>query len=369
MTMARKVQDTITVELPERATIFELVMTSANDGWLVGAVFAPDAETLQSGLIMRCHDQAWRPIDDPLPVAFLDGIAMVSTEEGWATGHSQDKRQSYLLHYSSGHWRQVATPFQPADGKYYGGIRMLSPDEGWIVVNSASSWRGQIESLLLHYYGGSWVPISVPTPVVWDFVPVGPDDLWLVGNASTLGPKRKDSTIAHFQQGQWTAVPAPEHVLLGALCMPSGAAGYATGWQPHPPYPTGPSQPPAVVLAYDGTTWTPLQTGADPVAQEIHLLGSTDAWAVSKTRPKPLDGPSPNDVVSAVQHTTGALDQPWPTVDWPFTDIIHLGPIVRAASDEYWAAALSQTLPLGKDSFRWELLHFAAGSWREYPPR
>jgi hypothetical protein len=47
----------ITVDLPERATIFELAMTSPTEGWLVGAVFAPDHRTVQSGLIMRYHDQ------------------------------------------------------------------------------------------------------------------------------------------------------------------------------------------------------------------------------------------------------------------------------------------------------------------------
>ena len=367
--MATNISDTITVELPERATIFELAMTSANDGWLVGAVFASDAETLQSGLIMRLHDHAWRPIDDPLPVAFVDGIAMISPDEGWATGFSQDKTRSYLLRYSGGHWRQVPAPFQPTDGKYYGGVRMLSPDEGWIVVNSASSWRGQIESLLLHYHNGSWTPVSVPTPVVWDFAPVGPDDLWLVGNASTLTTLRRDSTIAHFQQGQWDAIPAPGHVLLGALRMQSSSTGYATGWQPYLPYPGGPSQPPAVMLAYDGTAWAPMLTGADPAAQEIHLLDHTDAWAVTKSPSNSPYGPSPNDVISAVPHTTGALDQSWPTVDWPFTDIIHLSAIVRAAPGEYWAAAQYQTLPLVAGAFHWELLHFASGAWREYPSR
>jgi hypothetical protein len=192
----------ITVDLPERATIFELAMTSPTEGWLVGAVFAPDLRTPQSGLILRYHDHAWRPIDDPLPAAFLNGIAMVSPDEGWVTGHSQSKSQSksqsYLLHYTEGYWRPVGVPFQPTGGQCYGGIRMLSADEGWIVVNPASSWKGQIESLLLHYRHGAWTPVTVPTPLVWDFAPVGPDELWLVGNASTREPDRRGSTLAHF---------------------------------------------------------------------------------------------------------------------------------------------------------------------------
>ena len=359
----------ITVDLPERATISELTMTSPTEGWLVGAIFAPDFHTLQSSLIMRYHDHEWRPVDDLLPIAFLDGISMVSPDDGWVTGYSQDKSQSYLLRYTGGHWRQVAVPFQPTDGKYYGGIRMLSGDEGWIVVNSASGWRGQIESLLLHYRNGAWTQVAVPTPLVWDFAPVGPDDLWLVGNASTLGPHRRDSMLAHFQQGQWTTTPAPAQVLLGALRMQSAAAGYATGWQPQPPRWNRSSPPPAVALQYDGVAWQPIQTGADPAAQKIVLFDQTDAWAFVRTLPEPQYPPLANDIVSAAQHTASTMDMPWQIVDWPFTDIISIGSMVRAAPGEYWAAAHYQVPPGAEGDFHWDLLHFADGAWHEYPPR
>jgi ClpX C4-type zinc finger len=359
----------ITVDLPERATIFELAMTSPTEGWLVGAVFAPDHRTVQSGLIMRYHDHAWRPIDDPLPVAFLDGIAMVSADEGWVTGYTQNKSHSYLLHYTGGHWQPVAVPFEPTGGSYYGGIRMRSADEGWIVVNPEFSWKGQIESLLLHYRHGAWTPVTVPTPLVWDFAPVGPDDLWLVGSASVRRSDRRDSTLAHFQQGRWTATPAPDHALLGSLRMWSASAGYAVGSPPQPPGWKGSSPPPAVVLRYDGRTWDPIQTGTDPAAQQIELFDDTDAWAFVRT-PPPL--PLANDVVSAVQRTVGQLGSQWQwrAVSWPFTDIIHIGPMVRAAPGEYWAAAKYVVPPEYPQNFHWELVHFTTnGSVDEYPPR
>ena len=366
----------ITVDLPERATIFELTMASPTEGWLVGAVFAPDLRTPQSGLIMRYHDHAWRPIDDPLPVAFLDGIAMVSQDEGWVTGYDQSQSQSYLLHYTGGHWQPVAIPFQPTGGQYYGGIRMLSADEGWIVVNPASSWKGQIESLLLHYRHGAWTPITAPTPLVWDFVPVGPDDLWLVGNASTLGPDRKDSTLAHFQGGQWTTTPAPDHALLHSLRMWSASAGYAVGSQPEPPHSKRSSPPPAVVLQYDGTTWTPIQTGADPAAQQLEIFDDTDAWAFVRTpAPPPPPTPTPppplqaNDIVSTAQRMVGRIGSQWQAVSWPVTDIIHVSQMVRAAPGEYWAAAQYVVPPEYPQNFHWELLHFADGGVHEYPSR
>ncbi|HEV2460134.1 MAG TPA: ClpX C4-type zinc finger protein, partial [Ktedonobacterales bacterium] len=101
---------TPTVDLLERATIFDLAMTSPTDGWLVGAVFAPDSHTLQAGLILRYHDGQWRPIDDPLPLAFLNSIAMVSPTDGWATGYNRSQGQAYVLRYTGDHWQPAAVP-------------------------------------------------------------------------------------------------------------------------------------------------------------------------------------------------------------------------------------------------------------------
>src|SRR5260221_13963872 len=111
--MDLSISKAITVDLPERATIFELAMTSPTEGWLVGAVFAPDHRTLQSGLIMRYHDHEWRPIDDPLPVAFLDGIAMGSPIDRGETGYDQTRSQSHSLHYTGGDRQTVAVALHP----------------------------------------------------------------------------------------------------------------------------------------------------------------------------------------------------------------------------------------------------------------
>jgi hypothetical protein len=350
----------ITADLPERATIFELAMTPPTEGWLVGAVFAPDHRTLQSGLIMRYHDNQWRPIEDAIPVAILDGIAVVSADEGWVTGYSQSQSQSqsqsYLLHYMAGHWQPVEVPLQPAGGSFYGGIRMYSADEAWIVVNSEYSWKGQIESLLLHYRNGAWTPVTVPTPLVWDFAPVGPDDLWLVGNASVRSSDCRDSTLAHFQRGQWTTTPAPDHALLHTLHMWSASAGYAVGSQPQPPGWNRTAPSPAVVLRYDGRTWDPIQTGADPAAQQIEIFDDADAWAFVRTPAPttPLTLYLVNEIVSAAQRTVGRIASRWQVVKWPFTDIISISPMVRAAPDEYWAATHYVVPPEVEGHFHWE---------------
>jgi hypothetical protein len=210
-----------TVNLPDRATIFDLTMTSPTEGWLVGAIFNTDFKTTQAGMILHFSHCQWQPISDPLPNAFLDSISMLSPTEGWATGytHSGD---NYLLHFTHGHWQQVTAPYQATDGSYFGGIKMLSPDEGWLIVNSKFSTQPPIWSLLLHYQHGTWSRVTVPIPTVWDFAPVGPDELWIIGNSSAA--IRQDSTLAHYRAGQWTTTPAPGHVLLYVLRMLSPTA-------------------------------------------------------------------------------------------------------------------------------------------------
>jgi ClpX C4-type zinc finger len=88
--------------------------------------------------------------------------------------------------------------------------------------------------------------------------------------------------------------------------------------------------------------------------------------------PTPPPMPLANDVVSTVQRTVERIGSPWQwqAVNWSFTDIIHIGPMVRAAPGEYWAAAQYVVPPEYAQNCHWELLHFTTnGGVDEYPPR
>jgi hypothetical protein len=349
-----------TVNLPDRATIFDLTMTSPTEGWLVGAIFNTDFKTTQAGMILHLSHCQWQPVSDPLPNAFLDSISMLSPTEGWVTGYTQSG-DNYLLHFTHGHWQQVTAPYQATDGSYFGGIKMLSPDEGWLVVNSKSSFQPPIWSLLLHYQHGTWSQVTVPIPTVYDFAPIGPDELWIIGNSSTLN--RQDSTLAHYRAGQWTTTPAPGHVLLYVLRLLSPTDGYAVGWQPQPTNSTRSSPPPAAVLQFDGTAWKPIQTGADVAAQSVVVFDHRDGWAFVQP---PSSANLPNAVIGTAQHEVGGH---WQTVPWPFSDVIAIGTVVRVSPGEYWASALHQAPPYSSGDFRWGLLHYVDGMWTAYSQR
>jgi hypothetical protein len=348
------------VDLPARATIFDLTMTSPTEGWLVGAIFKTDLKTTQAGMILHFSHCQWQPVSDPLPNAFLDGISMVSPTEGWVIGYTMSG-DNYLLHFTHGHWQQVPTPYQATDGSSFGGIKMLSPDEGWLVIDSKSSFEPPIWSLLLHYQHGTWSRVTVPIPVVWDFAPVGPDELWIVGNNSTLN--RQDSTLAHYRAGQWTTTPAPGHVLLASLSLLSPTDGYAIGWQPQPVMGHSSLRPAAAVLQFDGAVWKPIQTGADVAAQTVVLLDHTDGWAFVQ----PSDRVDlPNVPIATAQHEVGGH---WQNVPWPFTDAIIIGTVVRASPGEYWATVFFQIGPPTPGDFHWGLLHYVHGTWTAYGHR
>jgi hypothetical protein len=348
----------IKVNLPARATIFDLTMTSPTEGWLVGAIFNTDFRTTQAGMILHLSHCEWQPVSDPLPNAFLDSISMVSPTEGWVTGYTMSGN-NYLLHYTHGHWQQVTVPYQATDGSYFGGIKMLSPDEGWIVIGSKSSFQPPIWSLLLHYQHGIWSRVTVPTPTVWDIAPVGPDELWIIGNSSTLN--RQDSTLAYYHAGQWTTTPAPDHVLLASLLLLSPTDGYAIGWQPQPTNANPVPPPPAAVLQFDGAAWKPIQTGANVAAQTVVLFDHTDGWAF--VQPPGSAGLPGNVPIASAQHEVGGH---WQNVPWPFTDAIGIRPVVRASPGEYWAAAQFQIGPPTEGDFYWGVLHYVQGTWTAY---
>jgi hypothetical protein len=153
--------------------------------------------------------------------------------------------------------------------------------------------------------------------------------------------------------------------------MPASAGSAARArYQPRTPARPGQSGRPHVLLHYDGTTWSPIVTGADPEAQQIVVFDEGDLWVFVRT-PIPPPPIRMNDLVSAAQHTVGRREDrwQWQAVDWPFTDIISVHSMVRAAPGEYWAAAYYGVLPERAENFRWGLLHFVDGTWREYPRR
>jgi hypothetical protein len=170
------------------AFVAALRMISDREGWaLVDNAVQSGDHTHTVSAVYHFVDGAWKAhstLDGGASASFGD-LAMISPSEGWATGakvaadaHGNTAHapiKSLLYHYANERWSEwpLALNGLPYAVLYH--ITMVSATEGWIVGTEQSAYFGattdnfQQHSVLLHYSGGAWAPVTTPTvgtPVV-----------------------------------------------------------------------------------------------------------------------------------------------------------------------------------------------------------
>lgn len=94
-------------------------------------------------MIAWYHNGAWQiqtHFIGPFGQTFfsLNGVAMVSPDEGWAVGNG-----GVILHYQSGAWTQAQSP----TGENLSSVIMISVSEGWAIGDHGT---------MLHEQSGTW---------------------------------------------------------------------------------------------------------------------------------------------------------------------------------------------------------------------
>ncbi|HEV2459298.1 MAG TPA: hypothetical protein VGS80_13140 [Ktedonobacterales bacterium] len=220
-----------------------LSMISPGDGWAVGATILPSpaagtsgsASPVPAGVILHFTGGTWR-VQQIIPNAAINGIAMDAPGDGWAVGNDLTGQQTsngsspnssapsppmLLLHFTAGHWVKVLVPHvdpQHLVG-YFGSVFMSSPADGWISgdANTSTTSPDQVANsfVLLHYDGTSWTEVATPTIKgragyviagyeITSFSVPAPNDVWAVGSAV--------STPEHFQIGPQGSGPISTNV-------------------------------------------------------------------------------------------------------------------------------------------------------------
>ncbi len=156
-----------------------VAMTSANSGWAVSA----------DGFIMHYTGDTWVNWNSPNPSEKLYGLAMASSDDGWAVGEDFDAdsapTHTLLMHYTDGSWVQVAAPTK----NFLYAVSMVSSHEGWAVGAGGT---------ILHYLNGSWSVAPSPTPYTLRAIQMlSPTDGWAVG---------VQGVILHYAHGTWAKV-------------------------------------------------------------------------------------------------------------------------------------------------------------------
>lgn len=360
----------IQASLPANSMLSDLAMTGPAAGWAVGAVAdSATAPTTDHALIMRYSNCEWKPVSMNIANAKLAGVAMISANEGWAVGEQTqgNTKAPLLMHYKNGTWSRVT--FSNAGTIYtFTMVRALSTGEVWIVGRTPPGKKANPGISLLHFSSGQWSRIDTPFNEVSDIAPAGPDSVWLIGE-NYANYSTHVSELAHYQSGALVKdVSLPQSTYLTSLRMLAPDDGWATGYA----YVSGnetatnPTVNHPIALHYDGSSWSQVNIGASPSAYSYYVLSQGDAWSYS------ISTSVPQHIVSTQREQAGQ----WQNVPWPFKDIVSFGQPVCATTDACWTIGTSllpgKRVPNGSGGSTVVyaqapvLLLYASGSWHEY---
>lgn len=377
--------DALGASLPPNAIISDISMTSPRDGWAVGWVQqgGPEQTVAPKTLLLRFQNCQWQPTGESIAAAELFSVSMSSATDGWAVGatvidesgaqapsttpHSWGSAQLLALHYVDGQWQRASLP--SGTSGFSAKVRMTASGDGWMLIDSGKShtdpYTVKNAYTLLHYQSGAWTPVPLTFDTsgaleLWDVAALAPDDCWVVGYGTTAS---ETFAVAHYHQGVWTTWSASQlgmtYPTLYAITMSSptdvwvaGSYGYQDATGDH-------SAP--LALRYDGVTWTREPIGDYGDQHEGHDImtlaaqAPTELWAFPQTFQ--LDTPR--------YHMAHGSNGVWTWVAATPDSILSVNTAVFVSESEGFAAAETQT-PTGRASI---LLHYANGAWSAIPAR
>jgi hypothetical protein len=278
--------------------MFGLGVVSPDDIWVVGRT----ENGLSGSPLWSEHwdGSQWTAVEVPpdpnLPYTFLSHVAVVSSDEVWASGAADDGGTSpvhgLLRLWDGTAWTAVDVP-HAGTWSNYAGLAFSGRDDGWLVGASAPGVTGRPTSAILdHWDGSSWTEASVPSTLcdgaesfLYDVTAIAATDAWAVGSCGDPDPW--SPLVLHWDGLTWTqvAVPVPPGANLPFL---EGMTALATDdvWA------VGTQQTKEPLIAHwDGTSWTDV---ASPAQSEVARLESIvavsagDLWAVGDLDGDPL---------------------------------------------------------------------------------
>jgi hypothetical protein len=341
----------------DNSTLASVSMTSARDGWTVGAFMDPRA--VSRPLAEHWDGRAWRiTANAPLPKgaasAELSGVDQLSTASAWAVGNrtlANGGARTLVEHFTGTSWAAVPSP-DPFTGfgadDRLNGIGGTSAHDLWAV---GFAFDGNVISLMLieHFNGTQWQNVAPPAVGGFpDLVSVSadsPSDAWAVGTTATPN----DTSLAvHWNGHAWTVVAVPclqgdavsvdctaINILTG-VSAPAASNVWVSGYEEGS---SGSFVP--YVLHWNGQTWSltktpnPGQVGSS--LRGIIALSPGDVWAVGQTQ---TDG---NSVIATLtEHFDGHA---WSVVPSPDPGLLGNDSLDGVAS-----AAGGQLFAVGADS-------------------
>ena len=161
------------------ANLYRVAMVSAAEGWAVGTQHLAGADG-ERPLLLHYTNGTWSDESSPLDIlpardSYIGVLSFSSPSDGWLVVSEyagQDKMAAehpVLLHYTGGRWTRVNLPTVPGRvATVINGLTMVSPQEGWAVGTdwlppangklnaSRIGFQTPSRPLILHFFHGVW---------------------------------------------------------------------------------------------------------------------------------------------------------------------------------------------------------------------
>ena len=354
--------------LPAGVDLTYIVREGPGEYWATGIVTNNTTGQPDKGVVLRFSGGRWAQVGDALPSGYLDGLDMVSANEGWAWG-GDTHDAGILLHIKGGRWQRVTVAAANPNGAPQF-IRMRSADDGWLAIQNPKDVRGNTTpSSLLHYADGTWRLVQTSLTYFTDIAPVGPDEAWL------LGGDDQSTSVAHYKSGKTTValrIPQTDNIGFSRLRALAPGDVWAVGMRT-PANQERDSWTP-VVYHYDGSSWQAVNVNAPAGVQQIQVVSSDDMWA-TRTATVPVFQDQPAATESRIQVLYHFTAGTWRQVPLPYSNLNDLVVIPEASTtDDMWAFGAYTTWTPGTNSgdsgysgsTLLVVLHYADGRWTEY---
>jgi hypothetical protein len=273
------------------SSLQRVFMISPGEGWAIGnaGIMQPDNSEVSQAFILHYSGGHWTQQAQTPPNSQLTDIFMTSAHDGWAIGASgvnqgPTSSTDLLLHYDGKNWTQVQAP-----GGGLSSINMTSAHDGWLVGASAGSLGNS--SILLHFDGSRWTQAQKPSAVdeILDLSMVSATDGWLVGlkfltastgstNALFSGTPSK-VIFAHYNGNIWTDAQSPlavnpgQFASVNSLFMNSPTDGWAVGT----------STQGNLYLHLSSGKWKQVNGPAGDGLLDVFMLSAGEGWAVGNS--------------------------------------------------------------------------------------
>jgi hypothetical protein len=205
----------------------------------------------------------------------LNDVAGTSSADIWAVGYVDHK--TLVLHWNGEKWETIQSPSPGAKSSTLNGVLALAADDAW-AVGSYQDSAHQTFPLILRWNGAQWNSISRPVNTrpnqeLYAIAAASINDIWAVGGTLASRGGTSKALILHWDGSQWSTLQTPEVCKLQGVAVALRDDVWAVGGCGAPS-----------ILHWDGRSWKAVSTSSiTPQGYStltgVVALSHSDVWA------------------------------------------------------------------------------------------